>query len=146
MKFLVPLFALGLLAAGCASLDTHKQAEYSQYHRFYVEHRLTDNHHLDELIVAELKARGFEASSGPLTMMPEGIEVIVSYDDRWAWDFRSYLIELTIELRANITDKPLAAGHYHQAPAVTKSPETVIREIIDDLYQHRKALRQGAGG
>jgi len=146
MNRLLIFLALGLLAAGCASLDTQKKAEYSQYHRFYVEHRLTDNHHLDELIVAELKSRGYEASCGPLTMMPEGIEVIVTYEDRWAWDFRSYLIELSISLRANITDKPLASGHYHQAPAVTKSPEAVVREIIEDLYQHRKALRQGAGG
>ncbi len=137
MKLLVPLLALGLLAAGCASLDTQKKAEYSQYHRFYVEHRLTDNHHLDEMIVAELKARGLDASCGPLTMMPEGIEVIVTYADRWEWDFHSYLIELRIELRANITDQPLASGYYHQAPAVTKSPETVVREIIAGLFKKK---------
>jgi hypothetical protein len=137
MKILVPLLALGLLAAGCASLDTQKQADYSQVRRIYVEHRLTDNHHLDELIVAELNARGYTATCGPLTMMPEGMDAILTYEDRWAWDFHSYVMELGVELRASITDKPLASAHYHQAAATTKSTEAVVREVIDALFKRR---------
>ena len=137
MKLPAALLALGLLAAGCASLDTHQAADYSKVRRIYVEHRLTDNHHLDELIAAELNARGYTATCGPLTMMPEGMDAIITYEDRWAWDFHSYLMELRVELRANITDQPLAAGHYHQAAATTKSTEAVVREIIDSLFKRR---------
>lgn len=139
MKPVVPLFVLGvLLLAGCSSLDTHQEADLSSLHRIFVEHRLTDNHRIDEAIVAELKARGYEASCGPLTMMPEqGIDAIITYEDRWAWDFNSYLIELHLEVHANFTNKELARGHYHQASALTKSPPEVVHQILDPLFKRK---------
>jgi hypothetical protein len=139
MKHLALLFTLAaLLFAGCSSLDTHEPKDISNLQHIFVEHRMTDNHRIDEAIVAELKSRGYDASSGPLTMMPEtGIDAIVSYEDRWAWDFNSYLIELTIEVRENVTDKPLAKGHYHQASALTKSPAQVVHQIIDPLFKRK---------
>lgn len=135
MKTLLLLLALCGLGAGCASLDTHQAADYSQVRRIYVEHRLTDNHHLDELIVAELNSRGYTATCGPLTMLPAGTDAVLSYEDRWVWDFHSYLMELSVNLRASLTDKPLASGYYHQAPAVTKSTEAVVGEIIGPLFK-----------
>ena len=133
----VLLLALSAFCAGCSSLDTERPADLKPYQRFYVEHHLTDNHHIDELIVAEMKARGYDASSGPITMLPEGIQAIVTYQDRWTWDFKSYLIDLTVEIRANFTGKPLAQGHYHQASALTKAPADVVHEIIASLFKHK---------
>ena len=127
--------AAALLVAGCSLLSTHRETDLAPYQRVYVEHRLTDTHHIDELIVAALKARGYDASSGPLTMLPEGIQAIITYQDRWAWDFKSYLIDLNIELRANFTGKPLANGHYHQASARTKPPAEVVQEIIEPMFK-----------
>lgn len=135
MKILVPLLATCALLLGCSSLSTREVEDLGKYHRIYVEHRLTDNHRIDELIVAELKARGFDATSGPLTMLPDGTDAVITYEDRWAWDFKSYLIELKLEMHANITGKRLAVGHYHQASAYTKSPEAVVHEIIDPLFK-----------
>jgi hypothetical protein len=139
MKRPALLFALvALVFAGCSSLDTHDVADLSSVQHIFVEHRLTDNHRIDEAIVAELKSRGYDASSGPLTMMPDNIDTIITYEDRWAWDFNSYLIDLTIEVRANFTHKPLARGHYHQASALTKSPPQVVHQIIDPMFKRRK--------
>jgi hypothetical protein len=137
MKIVVPLLALLALLTGCSSLDTHANAKLADYHHLYVEHRLTDNHRIDELIVAELRAHGFDASSGPLTMLPEGVDAIATYQDRWQWDFKSYLIELKIEVRANFTGKPLAEGHYHQASAYTKSPAEVVHTILADIFKRK---------
>ena len=137
MKIAVPLLVLMASLTGCSSLDTHATAKLGDYHHVFVEHRLTDNHRIDELIVAELRAHGFDASSGPLTMLPDGVDAIVTYEDRWQWDFKSYLIELKIEVRANFTGKPLAAGRYHQASAYTKSPAEVVRDILDPLLKPR---------
>ena len=135
MKIVVPLLVVLALLTGCSSLDTHANAKLANYHHLYVVHRLIDNHRIDELIVAELRAHGFDASSGPLTMLPDGVDAIVTYEDRWQWDFKSYLIELKIEVRANFTGKPLAAGHYHQASAYTKSPADVVHEILGPLLK-----------
>jgi type IV pilus biogenesis protein CpaD/CtpE len=131
------LAALAALLAGCSSLDTKQAGDYSHLRRIYVEHRLTDTHHIDELIAADLKARGYDASCGYLTMMPENTEAIVTYTDRWQWDFKSYLIDLEIEMRANFTGKALARGSYHQASASTKPPEEVVKLILDPLFPKR---------
>jgi hypothetical protein len=139
MKRSALLFGLvALLFAGCSSLDTHRDSDLGSLHQIYVVHSLTDNHHIDEAIVADLKARGYEVSSGPLTMLPEkGVDAIVTYEDRWAWDFNNYLIELHIEIHANFTNKELARGSYHQASALTKSPPEVVHTILDPLFKRK---------
>jgi hypothetical protein len=137
MKLLLPLLAACALFAGCSSLDTHREKDLASLQRIYVEHRLTDNHRIDEAIVAELKSLGYDASCGPLTMMPDGIQAIVTYEDRWAWDFNSYLIDLHIQVRTNFTNQPLGHGHYHQASALTKSPQEVVQQIITPLFKRK---------
>ena len=138
MKLILPLLAACALVAGCSSLDTHQEKGLASVQHIFVEHRLTDNHRIDEAIVAELKARGYDASSGPLTMLPDtGIDAIISYEDRWQWDFNNYLIDLNIEVRANFTNKVLGHGHYHQASALTKSPPEVVKQIIDPLFKRK---------
>lgn len=137
MKLVLSLLALGALLTGCSSLDTHKESDLGAISRIYIEHRLTDNHRIDEAIVADLKARGYEASCGPLTMLPDGIQAILTYEDRWAWDFNNYLIELRLEMHENFTGKPLATGYYHQASALTKSPPEVVRQILDPLFKRK---------
>ena len=84
-----------------------------------------------------MKARGYEASCGPLTLLPDNTQAIITYEDRWAWDFNNYLIELRLEMRENFTGKPLATGHYHQASALTKSPPEVVRQILDPLFKRK---------
>jgi len=138
MKTLVLLLAACALLAGCSSESTHQVADYSSVHRIFVEHQLTDNHRIDELIAAELKTLGYDATSGWPTMMPEvGVDAVITYQDRWAWDFKSYLIELHLEMHANFTNKPLATGSYHQASAYTKSPAEVVHEIVAPLFKRR---------
>ena len=138
-KILAPLLAASALLAGCASHSTQQAGDLSPYRRIYVEHRLNDNHRLDELIVGELEALGYKASSGPLTMLPEGVDAIITYQARWAWDFKSYLIEFSLEMHRNFTGKPLATGHYHQASAYTKPPAEVVHEIVAPLFKRRVA-------
>lgn len=131
-----PLFlALLALLAGCTSLSTRKAADLSRLKRFYVEQRLSDSHRLDEQIAAELRALGYDATAGVLTMKPDGIDAIVSYEDRYAWDFKSYLIEMHLAIRDGHTDKLLAFGDYHQAKITTKSPAEVIHLILFPLFK-----------
>lgn len=139
MKLFVLLLAGCAVLTGCSSQSTHKLAsDLSRYHHIYVVHRLSDNHRLDELIVGELKILGYDAACGPLTMLPDGVDAIITYDDRWAWDFRSYLIEFSLEMHSNFTGKSLATGHYHQASALTKPPEDVVHEILAPLFKRAR--------
>ncbi len=95
---------------------------------------MNDNHRLDELLVAELRQLGREASSGPLTMMPEKTDALLTYDARWEWDFKSYLIELNLELHTVPAHKKLADGRYHQPSIRTKRPADVIRDLLVPLF------------
>ena len=137
MKFPAAFLSFALLLAGCASIHTEltPHADLGKFKRFFVEHRLADNHHIDDLIVADLRSRGLSASDGPLTMLSDDAEAVITYEDDWTWDFKSYLIELRIAVRRARTDEPLAAGTYRQPSPITKSPPAVVHEILDRLFK-----------
>ena len=125
-----------LLLTGCvSSVSARKVVSLDSFRRIYVERRLNENNQLDQLFVAELRRLGREASSGPMTMMPENTDAVLTYDARWQWDFRTYLIELSLELHTVHPRKKLADARYHQPSIKTKPPEEVIREVLDRLFE-----------
>jgi hypothetical protein len=129
------LWSLPALLAGCTTaISARKVVALDRYQRVYVERRLNDNHRIDELFVAELKRLGRDASSGPLTMMPEKIDLLLTYDTRWEWDFKTYLIELNLELHTVHPRKKLADARYYQPNVRNRPPPEVIRELLDRLF------------
>lgn len=130
------LFALvALFQASCSSIwtDRNPRVDLDEITHFFVERRLADNNKVYEAIVAELRSRGFEASAGPLTMMPQNAEAIVSYHDEWAWDFRYYLLELEVRIRSAHREQTLATGIYRQPTPISKSPVQVINTIFNQI-------------
>src|SRR5947208_2655920 len=115
MKLLsFPLVFLLVMVAGCSSLNTRSVVDLAPFKRIYVLHRLNDDHHIEDMLVHELQQLGHEASSGPRTLQPENADAVLTYEDRWEWDFKTYLIELNVELHTARTEKKLADGHYLQ--------------------------------
>ncbi len=136
--FAVLLLLSSVVLTGCTSIyvDRRPHTDFSRIKRLYVEHRLSDNHRIDETIVTELRAMGLEASAGPLTMMPEQVDAIVTYQDEWAWDFKTYLIQLNIQLRGAIKEQSLAFATYRQPSPITKPPAEVVRAIFTRIFKH----------
>lgn len=129
------LWSLSALLAGCTTaVSARKVVALDRYQRIYVERRLNDNNRIDELFVAELRRLGRDASSGPLTMMPEKIDLLLTYDTRWEWDFKTYLIELNLELHTVHPRKKLADARYYQPNVRNRPPPEVIRELLDRLF------------
>lgn len=129
------LLLLGsLLLAGCSSVSTRKVMPLDRFQRIFVERRLNDNQGLDAVFVAELRRLGREASSGPRTMMPEKTDAVLTYDARWEWDFKTYLIDLNLEVHAVPSGKKLADGRYYQPSIRTKHPADVIRDLVTPLF------------
>ena len=133
-SFVFLLVALGLFSAGCSSVSTRKVIALDRFQTFYVQRLLNENNHLDELIVAELQRLGRKASSGPLTMMPKNTEVLVTYEARWTWDFKTYLIDLNLELHTIYPSKKLADGRYYQPSLNPKPPAAAVRGILGPLF------------
>ena len=131
---LLVLFAAALFA-GCASESTRKVIDLAPFKHIYVVHRLADDHHLDEVFVQELRRFGHDASCGPLTMLPDNADAVLTYADRWEWDFKSYLIELNLELHTARTNKKLADGHYLQQSPRSKPPADIVHELLASLFK-----------
>jgi hypothetical protein len=123
------------LVAGCSSVNARAVVDVRQFKHIYVVHRLTDDRHIDELFVAELKRLGHDASCGPLTLLPEDTDVILTYEDRWEWDFKTYLIELTAELRTAHTEKKLADGRFYQPTPKAKPPAEAVHELLASVFK-----------
>lgn len=135
MKTLLALFAL-LLLAGCSSVTstTAPGVDLTRYQRVWVERRLNENHHVDEFMAEELRRLGYQADSGPLTMMPKDTDIVVYYDGRWTWDFTTYLIDLGVEVRMPHSQRQLAIARFYQPSARPKSAEDVARALIGRLF------------
>jgi lysyl-tRNA synthetase class I len=133
LSTILALLVAAIFLTGCSSVSSRKVIDLTPFKHIYVVHRLTDDHHIDDLFVRELQSRGHDASSGPLTMMPENADAVLTYADRWEWDFKSYLIELDVELRTAHTDKKLADGRYYQPTIKTKPPAEAIHELLGSL-------------
>jgi len=134
MRFFFLVLSLGLLTS-CSSTTSRRDpgVDFKKFTRYYVEHRLNDNHATDAMIAVDLRARGLEVGHGPLTMMPETTEVLVTYDARWTWDFRSYLINLEITAHQVRTEKMIATGTYHHPGLTPKAPEKMIHSLLNRL-------------
>jgi hypothetical protein len=140
MKFTALFATLCLALAGCSSVQMQKDpaADLGRLKKIFVEHRLADDHHLDELITAELRSLGIEATSGPLTMQPDRVDAVITYTDRWEWDFQSYMIEFNMRMRDARTDRLLAEVNYYHPAVLRKEPKAMLHEVLSSLFRNRK--------
>jgi hypothetical protein len=136
MKLSGPFLLFGLLFAGCSTLSTHftPDANVGQLKQIYVQQSLNDNHGLNILIVKQLQARGIQAESGPLTLMPRDVKTYLVYEDHWEWDFRDSLISLGVTVRDATSDRLLATASYTHPTAFMKSPAFMVRAVLEGLF------------
>jgi hypothetical protein len=137
MNWFAWLLPAACLLAGCATLAVHFEpnADLSQLKYVYVVESLNDNHSLAAMIVRDLRARGIQADNGPLTLIPSSAKAYLTYADRWEWDFRDYLIALSITVRAAGSDRLLAAASYSRPTAFLKTPPYMVQTALDGLFQ-----------
>jgi hypothetical protein len=133
---LVVLFVACALFAGCASTHTHVSEpgrNLKEVRRFFVLRNLKDNHGIDGRIVNVLRARGYEADSGPITLLPDNAEVVILYEDRWTWDFSEHMVYLQISARDPKAAFPYATSSYLKQVAFTTEVDAVVGQVVDAL-------------
>jgi hypothetical protein len=137
MKYPALLLPAAWLLAGCSTLTTHVEpkADLGGLQHIYVVENLNDNHDLHHVIVRELQARGLQAETGPLTLIPQSAKAYLVYDDRWDWDFTNYLIALGLTLREANSDRLLATASYFRPTAFLKTPDFMARTVLDALLK-----------
>lgn len=135
------LCLLALFLLGCASrihsLDSRitPNINLHAYKTFYVVQHAKDTRHLDKIIRDQMRGIGLKAESGPAGSKPPGMDVIVTYEDRWTWDVTMYLLSLSIDLRDSRNDLLLATGKSYRFSFARKPPEFMAREILEAIFK-----------
>jgi uncharacterized protein YceK len=144
MRFTVRLMVMLLncvLFAGCASVRTHnveKDREHTDLRHLFVLSNLKDNHGIDVRLVRALKARGFEAENGPITLLPESAQAVIVYEDRWAWDFSDHMVYLKLGIRDPQSVFPYRTTTYQKQVAFTTQVDEVVGSVVDELLASGK--------
>jgi hypothetical protein len=144
MKHLFRLAAVVLLAAcasGCAvnratamadpaaKLDTLKTLHVNRFDK--------DQRGIDQLIASNLRARGYQVTTGPQPAGP--VDASVTYLDKWMWDITMYMLELTIAIRDPKTDYPLASGNSYHTSLTRKAPAEMVDEVLNNILKEGKS-------
>jgi len=137
-RFLL-LVGLVLGLASCASYHSEldRGRSLAKFQRFFVLSNLNDNHAIDRQIAEQLKARGREADAGPLTMMPDNNQVIVMFQDRWAWDFGEHLVFLQIAVRDTHSAQPFASVTFSAKIPLHEEASVTIARVVDQLLDSK---------
>jgi len=129
------LTVLGLLA-GCHTVhsEVDRKMDATNYRHIYIERELSDGRHLDRVLAQELIKLGYDASSGPLTLMPEDTQAIIAYQARWTFDFTTYLIELDVAARDARTGREFGVGRYFHPAILAKDPAKIAAEVLTPIF------------
>jgi len=129
------IIGLALALGGCtsSSVQIEHGRSLKKIQRFFVVSNLNDNHGIDHQIAETLKARGREADSGPLTMMPDNTQAVVTFNDHWNWDFSDHLTFLQISVRDTKSEQSFATVTFAAKIPSRKDPADIVTNLVDEL-------------
>lgn len=127
-----------LLIGGCAANRATSQVtpgtDLDALNAFYVVKTTSDKRGTNQLISNRLNEMGHHATTGPETSLPDNIDAVVTYQDKWMWDITMYMLELTITFREPGSDFPLAEGNSYHTSLTRKSPEEMVEEVLTNIF------------
>ncbi|MBI2814189.1 MAG: hypothetical protein HYX71_07885 [Opitutae bacterium] len=131
------LLGVGLLLGGCASVETTVDHGRSlrEVRRYFVVSNPNDNHALDRQIATILTRRGRTAAIGPLTMLPDDAQAVVTYQDHWSWDFGEHLDYLKITVRDPLASQPYASVTFSARVPVREQPAATVAQLVEALLE-----------
>lgn len=113
---------------------SEKSPVFYVHGEYYVERLPEDGRGINRLIVDDLRKRGLRAATGQPGLVPNETNVIITYQDRWMWDMSMYMIRLNIQLKTTDGDL-LASGESYRTSMIRKSPEFMIGEILNEIFE-----------
>ena len=136
MRLAIGLCILVSFLASCSSTSSYRGpgVDLAKFRTLYVERNLADDRGLHEMIATELRRLGYEVSTGHATMMPRGIQAIVTYRDEWTWDFKTYLIDIEVTVREARSARILAKARYFRPGITNKAPAAMVRDVVDSVW------------
>ena len=127
-----------LAQLGCATTtldaDVDPSTNLDALERFVVVKFGPDNRGIEDLIAQALVERGKSAVAVDARPDPVDADVVVTYQDKWMWDFTMYMIELRVVLRDPETDYVLATGTSYRTSLARKTPLEMAREVVGEIF------------
>ncbi len=99
-----------------------------------------DERGINQLIADQLAAMGYVATTGAAADRPKNIDAIVTYRDKWMWDITMYMLELDVALRNAASNYPLAVGNSYHTSLSRRSPEEMVKEVLDNIFKKAKGV------
>jgi hypothetical protein len=141
LRLALAALALAVLTTGCAvnkaSAIVDPSARLDTVKIVHVKKFEKDEHGIDKLIAANLRARGYAVSEGAQPPVP--VDATVTYIDKWFWDISMYMLELTINFRDPKTDYPLATGNSLHTSLARKAPPEMVDEVLTNILKEGKS-------
>lgn len=139
-RLLAAVTVAGLMTTGCAvnraSARIEPGTRLETLKSFHVAHYEKDERGTDRLIAENLRARGYEVSTG--SDRPRAVDAVVTYADKWFWDITMYMLELSIQIRDPATDYPIATGNSFHTSLSRKSPPDMVDEVLGNIMKEGK--------
>ena len=131
------LISLVLALAGCATLSASKapDAHLDTLKTFYVVRQPKDSKGIEKLFADRLTTMGRKATFGDAPGLPEPVDAVVTYQDKWMWDINMYLIQLDVQIRDGKTGEILASGTSMRPSLERKSPEAMVEETLKEIFK-----------
>lgn len=135
LPFAAALVAPAILC-GCASSDFDRApaTDLKTIKTAYVVKLGPDQRGIERLIAARLTAMGVASTSGEALNPAQPVDAIVTYADRWRWDFTMYMMQLNIEVRDPQSRSVIAAGRVFRPSLQRKSPEGMVEETLTGIW------------
>ncbi len=133
----VAIASLFSMACASRSVDPLTVAARGPSAVFFVENHGSDGRGLERIIAEEIRARGFQVTSGTSAHLPPSANFLVTYIDRWNWDMRTYLLEIKIEVRNVKTGSIVGSSRLYQdsLAAMGKTHNGIVREATKLLFE-----------
>lgn len=140
MKYAAAIVMLAAFTTGCAvnraTATVDPSARLESLKTLFVKQAPEDGRGINKLIAEKLQTLGYQATTG--SDVPNSIDGLVTYVDKWFWDITMYMIELTITIREPGTEFPLATGNSLHTSLTRKSPPEMVDEVITNIMKEGK--------
>jgi len=137
MKFTKYLSLILILTLSGCSVNRAKStimpsANLHQVKTIYVKRFVPDQRGINTIITNKLNRMGYKTTTGGV--IPENVDAVVTYKDKWMWDLTMYMLELTINVREPKTNYPLASGNSYHTSLTRLSPEEMVSEVLTNIF------------
>jgi hypothetical protein len=136
MRTSVAACVLLAFVAACSSIQGQRLSDAARGEgtRFFVEYQVKDPRRLDHQIADALRARGVT-----IELSRDDADYVVTYEDRWKWDMRMYLRDLTIEARDARTGALVGSGRSRQDSfaALGETHRDVIDRAVAAMFDEQ---------